>query len=108
MKVDNLQLLIAKTINRELFTKREITDDVSLLLNAASIVLKLPHPKLTCTIGEALEKALLMVRRIHAQEKMLTAYRLGSGKLAEKVFVEIEHTRDALTLSDGHKIEVKK
>lgn len=74
----------------------------------ADAILNLPHPKLSCTIGEALEKAPVMIRRINAQEKMLIAYRVGSSKIAEGVFDEMNATENVLVLPDGKRIEVKK
>lgn len=108
MKIDDLTLLVAKTMNRELFAKGELTDKDYLLVNAADTILNLSHPKLTCMIREAMERTPLMIRRINAQEKMLIAYRVGSSKIAEKVFDEMKYTENALTLPDGRKIEVRK
>ena len=74
----------------------------------ANAILNLPHPELTCTIGEALERMPLMVRRVKAQEKMLVAYRLGSHQIAEKVFDEMAATENVLDFPGGQRIEVKK
>ncbi len=101
MITDDIAELIANCVGDAAITERHYA--------FADAILNLPHPALTCTIGEASAKAPLMVRRIHAQEKLLIAYRLGRrGEIAEKVFDEMNATKNALVLPDGRKIEVKK